>query len=316
MSNENKKGAKDSKKARIPPEEKDSSYSPEGIDNETMDYGESHQTRSKTAQDLMMDTMSKIMEQMMQDKKEQEEKRLQHEQDMERRRAREIQELQRQRTEEDARRMEQTRALEEMRLKHEKACEEQRMNFERELHRQKTEEEAKRQQQKDKLKLADKMTAMKDADGLESYLRRFTETMEDAEIPRQEWPKRLRPLLTGTALAAYSNNVEEDKKGDWDQLREALLKAMGSSAEQCRIDFFGLQKRHNDTWQETSRKISFHADRMVHDCETKEEVNNTYKVSKMLSLCPVDALNFVMLKEPKKVLEVANLIDDFTKRQE
>ena len=73
----------------------------------------------------------------------------------------------------------------------------------------------------EKKKIAEKMALIKEGDHPEAYIHKLEEAMREAEIPQREWPHRLRPLLTGTALSAYVNDVPEEAKRDWDLLRRS-----------------------------------------------------------------------------------------------
>ena len=78
--------------------------------------------------------------------------------------------------------------------------------------------------------------------------------MNKAGIKKEEWPQRLRALLSGKSLAAYANTVPKEAKDDYEALKEALLQALGLTKEQCRLDFWTLTKRYGETWQEIGRK--------------------------------------------------------------
>ena len=67
--------------------------------------------------------------------------------------------------------------------------------------------EAARREDEQKRKIVDKLTKWEDGDQPEAYLLRFEDTMKQAGIPQQEWPKRLRPLLTGRALSIFERRV-------------------------------------------------------------------------------------------------------------
>ena len=67
--------------------------------------------------------------------------------------------------------------------------------------------------------------------------------MEKAEFQTEEWPQKLSTLLSGKALQAYVCNMAEEDKETFETLREALLKALGISLEQCHTDFWIYRKR-------------------------------------------------------------------------
>ena len=82
--------------------------------------------------------------------------------------------------------------------------------------------------------IAKKITPWQDHDQPVPFLCKFEDSMMAAEIPRDHWPKRLLPLLTGKAAAAYTCHVHTEAKDDFPKLREAMLTAMGKSKDACR----------------------------------------------------------------------------------
>ena len=89
----------------------------------------------------------------------------------------------------------------------------------------------------EKKKLADRMAKLEDNDQPEAYFHRYEETMKEAEIPMDEWPQHLRPLLTGKALASYSKNVPGSVKSDYYLMKEALLDSLGLTVYQLGPNF-------------------------------------------------------------------------------
>lgn len=67
-----------------------------------------------------------------------------------------------------------------------------------------------------KCKLFDNQT---DADQPEAYQARFEELVRDAEIPKEDWCRRLRPSLTRNLN--LHQRYWEDLKQDYDKLKEA-----------------------------------------------------------------------------------------------
>ena len=101
----------------------------------------------------------------------------------------------------------------EMHLREEqRLMEEKRQKHELELLKHQQEFEAARREDELRRKIADNLTKWEDGDQPEAYLLRFEDTMKQAGIPQQEWPQRLRPFLTGSALTAYSRDVPEDER--------------------------------------------------------------------------------------------------------
>ena len=106
-----------------------------------------------------------------------------------------------------------------------------------------------------------------------------------------------------------------DVKGDYNSLKEALLQALGLTAEYCRLDVWTLNKRYGESWQELARRIDSMISRGTQGYKTLEEVNNIMAMYKVLSLCPADAVNYVQVRQPKSALEAANLVQDFLCRK-
>ena len=71
-----------------------------------------------------------------------------------------------------------------------------------------------------------------DEDQPEAYILKFEDTIKQAGIPQQEWPQRLIPMLTGSALTAHSREVPEDAKESYPEFKEALLN-LWLSVKQC-----------------------------------------------------------------------------------
>ena len=117
-----------------------------------------------------------------------------------------------------------------------------------------------------------------------AYLLRFEDTMKQAGIPQQERPQRLRPLLTGSALTAYSRDVPEDVKESNPEFKEAPLNALGLSVKQCRLDLWNLRKTPEETYQETARKIEFMTNRMLYGCYCIPDVHKMLSLSKFLTV--------------------------------
>ena len=91
--------------------------------------------------------------------------------------------------------------------------------------------------------------------------------MWEAEIPKKEWASRLISLLSGKALTVFHNNVPPSVTESYDELKEALLEALGLSLDQCSKTFWSFTKKYGETPQEAMRRVKFTYDRIVHQCE-------------------------------------------------
>ena len=207
------------------------------------------------------------------------------------------------------------RDAEERRVRIERELEEKRMQHERDMLERQHQLEQERKEESDKKRIANRIMKMEDTDQPDAYFCRFEDTMNEAGIKREEWPQRLRALLSGKSLAAYANTVPKEAKDDYEALKEALLQALGLTTEQCRLDFWTLKKQYGETWQEMARKIDSMVFRMIQGCKSVEEVSNMLSIHNFFSLCPAEAVNYAQVRQPKSSLEAANLVQYYLRRQ-
>ena len=97
-------------------------------------------------------------------------------------------------------------------------------------------------------KMVNRMSKLEDHDQPEAYFHHFEEIMKEAEISVEDWPHHLLPLLTGKALSAYSKNVPEQARLNYYDMKEALLSSLGPTVEQCRNEFWVLQRKYGETF--------------------------------------------------------------------
>ena len=135
--------------------------------------------------------------------------------------------------------------------------------------------------------------------------------MKEADLSVEDWPHHLQPLLTGKALSAYSKNVPEQARLNYYDIKEALLSSLGLTVEQCRNEFWVLQRKYGETWQDTARKIDSMVERMTHDCSSIKEVTDMNAMHTFYSLCPTDCVDYARLHHPKATVEAANLIYEY-----
>ena len=103
--------------------------------------------------------------------------------------------------------------------------------------------------------IAKNITPWQDHDQPAPFLRKFEDCMMAAEIPRDHWPKRLLPLLTGKAATAYTCHVPTEAKDDYPKLREAMLTAMGKSKDACRRQFWNYRRKPMEPLTEVLRDL-------------------------------------------------------------
>ena len=140
--------------------------------------------------------------------------------------------------------------------------------------------------------------------------------MKQAEIPEDQWPHRLRPLLSGRALMAYSRDVSDEVKVSYKHLKDALLDSLGMPVKQCRERIWSFQKKGSDSHQDTARKLEFLMQRAAHGCTSAQDVVSQLTMAKFLTLYPPDVANYVQLQDPHSVGEAANLVQAYYQRQQ
>ena len=105
--------------------------------------------------------------------------------------------------------------------------------------------------------------------------------------------------------------MPEEAKESYPKFKEALLNALRLSVKQCRLDLWNLRKTPEETYQETARKIEFMTNRMLHECHCIPDVHKRLSLSKFLTVCPPEALNYVQLNSPKSTVEAAKLVQEY-----
>ena len=192
-------------------------------------------------------------------------------------------------------------------------AEEKRRQHELDLLRMQQEFEEKKNRADQKRKVADKLVKWEDHDQPQDYLIRFEDTMKQADIPEDQWPHRLRPLLSGRALMAYSRDVSEEAKGSYQDLKDALLDSLGMPVKQCRERIWSIQRKGSDSHQDTARKLEFVMQRAAHGCGSVQEVVAKLTMAKFLTLYSPDV---AQLQDPRTVGEAANLVQEYYQRQQ
>ena len=112
--------------------------------------------------------------------------------------------------------------------------------------------------------------------------------MKEADIAKKEWTLRLRPLLTGKALPAYTHDVSEEAKENYDALKESLLNALGQSIPKCVDEFYAHGKRSSLSWPDAARQVEFIANRLMQECTSRQECVKAMTLARLYSWCPPD----------------------------
>ena len=158
--------------------------------------------------------------------------------------------------------------------------------------------------------IAKNITPWQDHDQPALFLRKFEDCMMAAEIPRDHWPKRLLPLLTGKAATAYTCHVPTEAKDDYPKLREAMLTAMGKSKDACRRQFWNYRRKPMEPLTEVLRDLQWMTTRLLEDCKSMEEATAVMTTGKFLSLFSLEDADYVRQRKPSTTLDYANFMTD------
>ena len=207
---------------------------------------------TETSQDKLLEVMQQLLlnqNALLEDHKQTQSKmwtRAHEQEQEEKERWRQQQEWRREERELEQQRTQQEWELrmEELRLRTEELKKSEEKRIEAQILMEKKEEKRRLQ------KRAEKIEPWRDSDQPEAYFVKFERVMAEAEIPRAEWASRLVPLLTGKVLAAYHSQVSPTATKCYDDLKEALLDALGLAVEQVLVfssEVFRLPTRGDET---------------------------------------------------------------------
>ena len=133
--------------------------------------------------------------------------------------------------------------------------------------------------------------------------------MTDANIPYEKWPSRL-ALLSGKALTAYRKHVTSQGFLQYDELKENLLQALDYSTEKCRRKFWSNTWRLSDGVHSVLNKLQSLTDHLLKDCESVHDAKHQMVMGKLLSICPHEVEEHVLLRNPSSILETANIFQE------
>ena len=168
-----------------------------------------------------------------------------------------------------------------------KEAAEKRIQHEMEMLQIQQDFEDKKRKAEQKSKVADKLVKWEDQDQPHDNLIRFEDTMRQAGIPEEQWPHRLRPLLSGRALVAYSRDVSYEAKMSYQDLKDALLDSLGMLVKQCGERIWSFQRTGSDSHHDTAWKLEFVMQRAAHGCGSVQEVVTKLTMAKFLTLYPL-----------------------------
>ena len=111
-------------------------------------------------------------------------------------------------------------------------------------------------------------------------------------------------------LTAYHKYVANQGPLQFDDLKEHLLQALGYSEERCRKKFWSNTWNFSNGVHSVLDQLQSLADRLLKECKSVEDAKHKMLMGKLLSICPHDIAEHILLRNPKTILETANIIQD------
>ena len=105
-----------------------------------------------------------------------------------------------------------------------------------------------------------------------------------------------------------------EAENSYSEFKEAHLSDLGLSVKQYRLeslDICNLRKTPEETYQEIARKIEIVTNRMLYGSDCIPEVHKMLSLSKFLTVCPPEAVNYIQLNSPKSTVEAASLVREY-----
>ena len=95
---------------------------------------------------------------------------------------------------------------------------------------------------------------LSDQDDIEAYLTTFERVMRAYEVKEERWAVKLAPQLTGKAQLAYAA-MSTEQAGDYEALKEAILRQYDISEETYRQRFRAAVKKEDEVVRRLSGQI-------------------------------------------------------------
>lgn len=148
---------------------------------------------------------------------------------------------------------------------------------------------------------------------IEVFLTSFERLAELHKWPKEEWPIRIVPQLSGKALEAYSRMALADSKS-YDKIKRAILERFGLNAIEYRNKFRMSKQSYDETFKEYSIRISRYFEHWKDSEDVETEYNKLADLiisDQLISSCSVELLTYLQEKEPKSVEDLVALANAY-----
>ena len=148
---------------------------------------------------------------------------------------------------------------------------------------------------------------------IEVFLTSFERLAELHKWPKEDWPIRLVPQLSGKALEAYSRMSVPDSKS-YEKIKRAIFERFGLNPMEYRDKFRNTKQLGDETFKEYAIPVS----RYFEHWKDSEEVENDYfKLTdliirdQLLYNCSSELQTYLQEKEPKSLSDLVALANAY-----
>ncbi|KAM5191708.1 uncharacterized protein ACMZJ9_002089 [Mantella aurantiaca] len=152
-----------------------------------------------------------------------------------------------------------------------------------------------------------------DKDGdMDTFLQGFERTCRQYSLPKEEWAKYLTPGLKGKALEAFVS-LSEDQGGDYEAIKEAIVKRYHLTPEVYRKRFRTMQRGSSDSYMDLACNLHTAFQQWLKGLSvtTFETLQELLIKDQFLHLCPTEVRQFVLDREPKTADQAAEIADSY-----
>ncbi|XP_073498564.1 uncharacterized protein [Phyllobates terribilis] len=151
----------------------------------------------------------------------------------------------------------------------------------------------------------------KDTD-LDTFLRGFEKTCRQYHLPLEQWALYLAPGLRGKAAEVFAD-LPSDLDGNYEAIKEALVRKYNLTSEVYRRKFRNLQRGSADSYADfvSTLRSTFHQWIRGLSVSSFEALTDLMVKDQFLHMCPTDVRQFVCDREPQSADEAAKIADRY-----
>ena len=151
---------------------------------------------------------------------------------------------------------------------------------------------------------------LRDEDDIENLLTVFERTAMLCKWPREYWTIKLGTSLTGRAQEAYASVHQEDA-GNYDIVKEAILKRYSINEETYRKRFRGLHRNTEENINAFNIRLHDIFNKWMKEVTTVEQMKDRVIKEQLISVLPTEVQTWVREHNPKDTNEVVDLADNY-----